>query len=149
MMMMAIVRLLMVVCVSSVLVAVCVSAQPGSDVLDQAASWLNQGIVYKYGGDCDSPDDCSGGIDCSHYVWRVFGGAGYTYDYTTTKQFPPSQFSKVDDGPQSADIVLFKTHMGIVSDDTSSFYGSQSSTGPGLTKISYLGTPLGYYRWNQ
>jgi len=86
-----------------------------ADIVDNARKWI--GTPYRMGGNSRS------GIDCSHFVHRVYDESGIKYPYTTTKGWPPGDFVEVTD-PQPGDIIYWEPsdrysghgHMGIVTD---------------------------------
>ncbi|GIV09883.1 MAG: hypothetical protein KatS3mg019_1974 [Fimbriimonadales bacterium] len=87
----------------------------GSEIVDEARKWI--GTPYRMGGNSKR------GIDCSHFVHRVYKSVGLDYGYTTTKGWPDNDFVEVKD-PQPGDVIYWSPsdnygghgHMGIVSD---------------------------------
>ena len=90
-------------------------------------------------------------IDCSHLVHQIYSKAGFSYPYTTTAGWPPSQFIKVAT-PEAGDVIHFEGHVGIYV-SPGKFFGSQTSTGVKEASFgpdAYWGKTkkiLGYYRY--
>jgi RHS repeat-associated protein len=86
-----------------------------ADIVKAARKW--KGVRYEMGGNSRR------GIDCSHFVHRVYTEVGLGYPYTTTKRWPPDGFVEVTD-PQPGDIIYWEPsddygghgHVGIVTD---------------------------------
>jgi cell wall-associated NlpC family hydrolase len=100
-------------------------ASVACDVLSVAQGWLQ--VPYLSAGKTKE------GIDCSYFVYKVFGEAGMVYEFVNTKNLPTSpSFEKVAVA-MPGDVVLFKkdgpqssvpNHMGIVTADTTQFIGA-------------------------
>jgi hypothetical protein len=72
-------------------------------------------------------------IDCSHFVHEAYGNAGLTYEYAATATFvaaqagPAGPFELIPSAPwQSADVLLFKGHMGLRDPDGCSVLGTNA-----------------------
>lgn len=94
---------------------------PSWTILQQANIWL--GVTYYYGGNSRS------GIDCSHLVYQVYGGACIKYPYFSVAQMKASsRFICVN--PVGGDVITFVKldHCGIYVGngwmiDANSYYG--------------------------
>jgi len=124
----------------------------GQRILAQGRGWI--GTEYLSGGATRS------GVDCSHFVWKVYGEAGLPYSYASTGSFvaslvvapgkppkPGQKFRRVT-VPQDGDVVLYSGHMGLyVSADRTVLSARSSSAGVSYGQSSWFGSVLGYYRY--
>jgi cell wall-associated NlpC family hydrolase len=101
-------------------------------MLDAADDW--KGTPYLYGGNSED------GIDCSHFVYQVLNTArdktalpGLTpqlIDYRSTGTIEASGLFFPVLIPEAGDLVLWDSHVGIVTDpQLGKFVGAQTSTG--------------------
>jgi cell wall-associated NlpC family hydrolase len=127
-------------------------ADAGARILKEASdpSWKQ----YEYGDEIVFPeakDEVFGyenkAFDCSYYVWLVYKRAGIEYDFTGTEglaQLDGGQFVKVTT-PRAGDLVVWRPelgsgdihHVGIIADDTSTFWDNSGSNSVGLSKLSW------------
>jgi cell wall-associated NlpC family hydrolase len=124
----------------------------GAKIVKQASdpSWKQ----YDYGEEIIFPeakDEVFGyenkSFDCSYYTWLVYNRAGISYDFTGTEglaQLGGGQFVKVTT-PRPGDLVVWRPelgsgdihHVGIVAEDTSTFWDNSGSSSVGLSKFSW------------
>ncbi len=97
--------------------------QTQKKIIDAVESWKS--TPYLYGGDSNK------GIDCSHFVLRVFRAAvDSAFIYGTASQLQNSNRFVTVSIPKNGDLVFWKGHVAIVIDAASGkFAGAQSSTG--------------------
>ena len=77
-----------------------------SRLVEVAKSYVGRNLPYRYGG-----DSLETGIDCSHFLWRVFKEAGYNVPYRSSSALA-AWTQRVSD-PQPGDLVLYSGHVGI------------------------------------
>lgn len=94
-------------------------------IIQEAISW--KGVPYLYGGDSKT------GIDCSHFVWRVykavvFPDMPYIFNDPSRDGEYFNQVAK--EKVLKGDLVVWSGHIGIVVDPIlGTFIGSQSTNG--------------------
>jgi cell wall-associated NlpC family hydrolase len=109
---------------------------------------------YEYGEEVVFPeakDEVFGyenkAFDCSYYVWLVYHRAGIDYDFTGTEglaSLDSGQFVEVKT-PKPGDLVVWRPeigsgnihHVGIVAEDTATFWDNSGSNSVGISKFSW------------
>lgn len=104
------------------------TAQDLTTVVTEAKSW--RGTRYRYGGKDKN------GIDCSHFVYKVYHQIFEGYDYRMADEYLQDSTFSATKSPLVGDVIVFpavrglSAHVGIVTDvDGTKFIGAQSSTG--------------------
>jgi cell wall-associated NlpC family hydrolase len=82
------------------------SIKSNSRVVNVAKKYVGRNLPYRMGG-----NSFSKGIDCSHFVWRVFKEAGYDVPYRSSSALAKSV--KRVKNPIPGDLVLYRGHVGI------------------------------------
>lgn len=85
-------------------------------------------------------------FDCSYFVWLVYKRVGIDYDFTGTEglaQLDGGQFVEVKT-PRTGDLVVWNpvigsniNHVGIIGEDTSTFWDNSHSASVALSKLSW------------
>jgi cell wall-associated NlpC family hydrolase len=81
-------------------------APKATGIVGIAKSYVGRGIPYRMGG-----NSLTGGMDCSHFVWRVLKEAGYTTQYRDSDGL--AAWVQRTSNPQPGDLVLYNGHVGI------------------------------------
>lgn len=96
--------------------------------------------------------DASTEEDCSHLVHALYERAGFPYDYASSRDlyFGHESFVRISK-PQPGDLVVWRGHVGIVTDPRHHFFFSSLSEGPGTQAYNSAywrsrGTPR-FYRY--
>lgn len=82
------------------------SSSVGERVVAVAKTYVGDNLPYRMGG-----DSLTTGIDCSHFVWRVFKEAGLSVPYRSSSAL--AVWTKRVTTPQIGDLVLYSGHVGI------------------------------------
>jgi cell wall-associated NlpC family hydrolase len=82
------------------------SIKSNSRVVNVAKKYVGRNLHYRYGG-----NSFKTGIDCSHFVWRVFQEAGYKVPYRSSSAL--AREVKRVKNPIPGDLVLYRGHVGI------------------------------------
>lgn len=113
-------------------------------IIRNAYGW--KGVPHVDGGDSRK------GIDCSHFVHRIYVEAGINYPYTTTKgNWKVAGFVEVTT-PLKGDLILWKGHVGIVNDPLGkTFIGSQTTKGVSIASYNsgYWGSGYKFLRYSK
>jgi cell wall-associated NlpC family hydrolase len=115
----------------------------GQDIVKIAKD--HQNAPYKWGG-----NDFKTGIDCSHFVNKVYE-AGFPYEYSSTTAFPSNPHFSPVTNPQPGDVGVWSgRHMTIYTGNGNTFgaFGAGRGAGPlPVSRFSFPSNPT-WYRYH-
>lgn len=114
------------------------SIKSSSRVVTVAKRYVGKNMPYRYGG--NSPKT---GIDCSHFVYRVFREAGYNIPYRSS--YALVKAAKRTSDPRQGDLVLYRGHVGIYVGNGMMIHHGKSG-GAFLVKVYKSHNFIGYGR---